>query len=644
MSGADRKRVEASGWIAVSGAALGWLLVFFYLGLNINMAPDQVDGALVLSSIHDVSEGQGVFWDFIDIYGPIHWFFPALFYSWAGQQVWGVRLWLLLIKLLSVALCYLLTKRLADRFHAWMSAVLMTVLLGLPWHALQIPYAALHCLPYLLGSWYLLFCRPLRLKWLNHVLAGLLTAAALWIKISSGAFLLAGGVFYCLYWLPRTFEQSGPGKPDNRAAAWFRGVQVIGLICYAAVFYYFAYEISDWLFVLYLQLPFALTLVWTLRRVWIADERDTDFAERLGALAAYGATSVCLALVFGLFYFGFEGGKRYAAEIWNLILHTSYWHRVPAVGEPGYYPGFNEYYWNQFPWLITILFCLWWALQRNGGGERTFGLRWVASRNDLSGLWAAINFHMFVLYSFGDETHTLLAIFPAVPIFFVILSQIEKLAVARVRGLRPAGLIRVGLSIALFAWFSTLTFRPRADALSWSEGDWTSSPRIGEQESRNRLRYLRFSAENNPAVKDRKTEITNHEWDAQINQASMYIDEITRDGEEVLVLCPNQLLTFHSHTRQAGGRYRYLFYLVKFRVMSRRSFLAVVPFDDMVDIFRNPPRVAVSEEGVQALVEAFPEFGFMLDRYYELTRTFSELRVYRRRDTLDAPSEDGIER
>src|SRR6187455_1420547 len=83
----------------VLGYGLALLLVAFYLVQNARIATNHTDGGLILTYIDDIANGRYPHRDFIDAYGPLNWPMPVLFYKLAGHQEWGVRIWLLLLKL-----------------------------------------------------------------------------------------------------------------------------------------------------------------------------------------------------------------------------------------------------------------------------------------------------------------------------------------------------------------------------------------------------------------------------------------------------------------------------------------------------------------------------------------------------------------
>ena len=152
------------------GASLA-LAAAFYLVQHCRLPPNAVDGALILGYLEEMSRGGLPYWDFIDVYGPLNWIFPTLFYYGAGREVWGVRLWVLILKLLSVGMTYKLVSRLSNGFYALLAVAWMTVLLGQPWQFFQTPYACHTALPLVLWAWYLILAPPSDHRLLSAILA-----------------------------------------------------------------------------------------------------------------------------------------------------------------------------------------------------------------------------------------------------------------------------------------------------------------------------------------------------------------------------------------------------------------------------------------------------------------------------------------
>ena len=117
-----------------------WCAVAAYLAQHLRIAENPVDGGLILGYVQHLADGERWFHDMIDSYGVANWVLPVLGYELAGERVLGIRVALWLQKLAAVVLGYGLVARLADRFHAWLAVVWMTLLLGLPWSYLHSAY------------------------------------------------------------------------------------------------------------------------------------------------------------------------------------------------------------------------------------------------------------------------------------------------------------------------------------------------------------------------------------------------------------------------------------------------------------------------------------------------------------------------
>jgi len=117
------------------------------------------EAAQIVDGMSDaMAHGERPFFDFVDAYGLFNWVFPVAFYKAFGNRVWGVRVWMIVLKIVTVALAYLLVHGLTlepiggaedigerplgrGRFYAAFAALFMTILLGAQWQTLQTAYA-----------------------------------------------------------------------------------------------------------------------------------------------------------------------------------------------------------------------------------------------------------------------------------------------------------------------------------------------------------------------------------------------------------------------------------------------------------------------------------------------------------------------
>ncbi len=639
--------------MAAAGRLTVLTLVVFYLIQFITLPPNHADGGLLLDYIHLMSEGKLPFWDFIDLYGPIHWLFPVLFYQLADQQVWGIRVWLLILKLISIVLAFRLVERLAGRLLAWLCGLWMTVLLGAPWQLLQTPYAMHTCLALLLGVWYLLLTaflprneprttlrelgsgaipgtdassaegRDARhdLRSLRRIAAaGLLTGVAIWTKVNTGAFLFAGGLFYCFYWLPVGSVRGPSNEGGGRWPSAFRLAQLAGLLVYGLVFVGFVRSHLTTLYFGYLVLPLAMVLGVSALKV-IRGRLDRGRAQHhLRAWFTYLVSTSLFTAGFFLAYYGVSGGLEFLSETATIVSHLDYDAPFPPLGEPLLQVGLNEYHWPQLPWLVTAVFavgsCLAWLRldDRHSLLERPGTSVWT-------GLFALLTFQAFVTYSRADEAHLIQAVWPAVPALFALLAPLVA-----VSG-RPSWLLG-GIAVAALWMARSLAVPPTLDALFWGPGDWHGR----------HLRHLRFQPAESPYVRDFSAQISNFDWDVAANRAAEHIDRVTEDGEQVLVSSRNELLTYNSHTTSVGGRYRYLFYLLRHHFIDRDAFFEIVPVGAIEGLRERPPRVIASVYGAAPLYEHLPELGTLMMERYILSGKYRHILIYERKNVVETRS------
>jgi hypothetical protein len=179
-------------------------------------------------------------------------------------------------------------------------------------------------------------------------------------------------------------------------------------------------------------------------------------------------------------------------------------------------------------------------------------------------------------------------------------------------------------------WLSTITFPPTLSSLSWGKGEWTV--RAGRNPQQNRFARLGFAEYPHPGYAEFWPDLPDREWDKALNQAAMLVDELTEDGEEVLTLSSEQLVAFHGFASDVGGRYRFLFYLLRNRLLDRDGFDRIAPPDLIPRLVRNPPRVAVTTTGwMPTLLTVFPELR-SIGKHYRVVGQFRRILVLARND------------
>ncbi len=598
----------------IAGYVAGTVLLALYFAQSSTHGPNHSDGGVLINFIHFFANGDLPHHQRIDAYGPFNWVFPVLFYKLGGQHVWGVRIWMVILKLLIAWGAFALVKKLSTTFYALLALCWVGVLIGQMWQSLQTAYAFLNVMPWMLAAWYFLLVGPLSSTRKNMVAAGVFTFVAIWTKLNTGMFVLAGGLFYCFYWLPKPEDAEVAGGAALTRKL-YRAAQILGLLGYAALFYRYIHQFFSLWYFAYLLLPLVAALG-TAFRQWTRESADTVLASfRLRAWGTYLATSVGLSVLMLLGFYGPSGSRTYVRELTDIVSTINYVQPFPELGVQGLYYGLNEYFWLQMPWLLTFFYFVWLAFHR--AGDRAFGERWPVRRAQAGGLFMLMTLYSFVMYSRADETHIFQTLPFVAPVLFVMMYQVERLLIPG--GRTPTIGFRAITAVAVFAYSTTLAVKPRP--LVFTSSDWYNP----------RLERLEYRPKNNPYVKDYSPDVTDHEWDHAADEAARFINAIADEEEEILVLSANRLLEYNSNTRPIGGRHFFYFYLVSVGLMDRAAFDAAVPKSVIKDILTKPPRIMVGTLGRVPLTEEFPELKWLQKRWYEKVGTFRHIIVYRLR-------------
>ncbi len=594
-------------------AAIGLAVMAIYLAQHLSLAPNTADGALILEYVRMVADGKRPFFDFIDLYGPLNWIWPAIGYHLADGRVIGIRIGLLLVKICAILAAGWVTRRLSDRFYSVLSMAVLTVLLGQPWQYLQTAYSFFTALPLVLFTWGFMIGAAGTHRRLCLILAALTTALTLWVKLNTGAMLLAGGLFVCFFWLPQAdgvilASPVGRACKREKSTPCLRALAWAGIGLYGLIFFNYMRPWFDKLYFLYLALPLLLALVWTATAV--RQMTQSGFLSGLKTWAVYLGATAALAIGMALPYFGMDGLGRYVAEMSAILTRLQYHSPFPPLGLAGIYHGFNEYYWPQLPWLVTAIFGVWLYLQAGNSGRQVFHGRWTQRRVQIGALVIMAVFNNFVIYCRADETHLFQAVAPAVPVLFVLVYEMEQWACWRRQHIWP--LWRAALTLSIILALTTIGALPRAGQFQLEKSAWRHAS----------LQGLRLT--------DAGYHIY-HESDLYTNQAAAYIDDIAGDGDVVLVFTSNQMLNFNSNTRPVGNRYQYIFYLLRNRLIDRADFDYLVPAAVIADLLANPPNIAVSTVDTPVMLTELPEFNHLLATHYRQSQQFGHILIYERR-------------
>jgi hypothetical protein len=591
------------------------LLLAFYFAQHSRMAENHTDGGLMLTYVEDMANGLMPHHDFIDAYGVLNWPPVVLFYKLAGHKVWGIRVWMVLLKVIIVVVAFKLTRRLAGPFYATLAALWMTLLYGVGWQSVQTAYGFNNVIPYVFGSWYFLLCGPFSQR-ANLIVAGILTGIAVWIKVNSGLFLFAAGLFHCFYWLPPSASGVAHSVP-GWFARLFRFGQYAGLLVFAAVFYRYIREYFDVWYFAYLIGPLLIGLLYTSTRMARVAAEDVPVRHHLRAFSVYGAVTVVFVVAVLLITTGPGEVARYIADQTDIILYLSYMLPFSPLGVPGQFVGFNENYWLQVPWLFTLVFLAWIQLHARGRARAAFGERWETERSRGVGLYMMATLYQFSMYSRADETHVYQSLIVVPPALFALLAQIEQLLRAETR--EPSRPFRLTVASAAIAWGSTLFTRPGFAVFDLTTGELQHP----------KLEYIRYRELDNPYVRDFSPDITDHAWDRLVDEAAAFIDGIVPDEEPILVMDANRLIHVLSNTRPVGGRYHYYFYMISTKLYRRAGFEQAVPRHVLQEILDNPPLVAVGAyQRVPPVAQAFPEIRRLVTEKYRFVRSIGHSLIY----------------
>ncbi len=620
--------------LAAYAAAL--VLVTLYFFQSATLAPNHADGGLLLQYIDGMAHGQRPFYDFADAYGPLNWVFPVAFYRAFGDRVWGVRMWLVLMKVVTVVATFVLVRRLSQTPHAakeegppfpegtFYGAVggfFTAILLGARWQSLETAYAFLTVMPLVLSTWYLVLCAPLSTPRKNVTLAALLTAATIWTKLNTGMYLFAAGLFAYFFLTPYPADPTREPGREVVTPRTFRRMRYAGGAAYVLMFSLMIRRYFDVWFFLYLFVPLLLGVAWTLR-VMPSTSDDERPSRYLSPWLRYLTTTVIVSLMVLVGYYG-SHSKEYLSELATILAVVKYTAPFAALLVPGHYVGLNEYGWLQLPLLATTLFVVWIGSSRRAG-PHAFGAAWRQRRAQVGGLFVMVTLHTFGMYARCDETHIFQVLVLAVPAITVFVAHLEAFVTSRLPSRKPPFRLAV-VGVGIF-FAQSLFVVPTAAAFEIGKGDWSSPA----------LEHLRYRGSNR-YVKQDSPSLTDRAWDAAMDRTAQYIKSVSSPNDRMLMLTADRILYVATGTRPVGDRYHFFFYLASVGLIDREGFDRLVPEAVLQDILEHPPHVLVSAYGGAPLEVVFPELRDLRDHRYVLTRHYRHILVYELRTDGQLP-------
>jgi hypothetical protein len=596
-------------WASAPLVGVGVLLLSVYFGQSVTAPPDFSEGSALAGYAHRLAHGERIHFDLLEYYGPLGWVIPTWAYSLAGDRVIGIHIALAISRVISCILVFHLVRRLTDRLYATLAAGLMAAPLGMKLPFLSAPYAPhFGLVPFLLVA-ILLSAPPPGRRHLAAAAAGVLTAVLLWMKLSVGAFVLVGGAVGLLG-LPLA---EAPAPEPSRALIV---AKVAVLAAVAIVFHVYIWPHYRWPYVFFLTLPLLLGLGRLAVGIAQAGARGEVRGDlRLVTLYVGGASLAWLVYFVG--YFGTDG-VVYLREQFATLAALDYVAPFPKLGTRGSFGAFTRWCWPALPVVAAGLF----ALQlRSPRSEPTPGS--VDRENGAVALFLLSAFHTFVIHSRADEAHLFYAALPAIPALVVLLHRVLE---GHIHEPHTAWLPRALVVAASVFAMATLFVVPSVDDFRLDRGQWHGS----------RLEHLRYHSPDFPYPTERDRALA--EFDPDLDAAIAALDDLTTDGEVVLVMSPQQILTLGANVQQFGGRYTHALWLIQRGLLRPDAFRRIVPASFLEDLIRDPPRIIVSEKDDSTLYDALPEVRDCAQKHpYAEVAVVSRFTFFARRDTLPPP-------
>jgi hypothetical protein len=604
-----------------------WLIPLAYLLQNLAMPFNHSsEEALLADILRAIHAGELPYRDFIDIYGPVNWILPSLVYGASGGKWIAIRASMVALQLGIAVLGYQLVRRLSSRFHAWLAGLMMVSLFGMAWFLHYAPYAFMLVYPMTLGIIWLLTRRDESNALERTVGAGILAGLAALTKLSSGAFLLAGGLFVCFFLLSpvtpiRCKDRASPSTPAQKKVFV---VQIAGLMVFGLVFSLFIRPHYEWGYALHLSLPLMALLACTAleerdqMRIWTPETVLEQLHQRLRHSVLFAAA--CLGtIVMGLLVIEPFGMLEPMVDgLASVLSHVDYYTPFdsPVIGKPLY--RFDRAHWPVLPVLVAVLAVAAFLSCRKRSEHAADPTGHAVQRLQLLGFFAISVVAHHVIYPTGDLGHLLQSFVPWILLLPLCLFHLEQNFAGRTQQI-----LRAVVALGVVAWTGAILELP----IDFERYRWRSQGHAGLAPEAD---FLKLRSDF-PHLYD-YGDFSRPQFQKDLIRVSTYLKEQSWSEDRVWVLSPYFSIYFYSGLPMYGGHDRWLYYSMTHGRLSRDGFEAIRTVGEGSGPFEPLPRFIVDSPGAPsaALRGALPELDGLLRDLYSEVLTTENLQVYRR--------------
>jgi len=605
-------------------------IALVYLSPNLFMPVINGDEAQQADYLQRIVNGELPYRDFLDIYGPLNWLLPAAAYKLAGNQWIGVRVWMLFIQLVILFFAFKLTAILSNRFYSICVFLIVMIFLGIPVCLNYSPYAHMHVYPLTLMVLYLLL-KPQYLQLNRCLVAGGLTGIAVFLKISSGLFLLLAGLYICFYFSCHNHKDSNiDGIEKNQRALYLYWCKISVAVLYIIVFTVFIAPNYERQYFWHLTFPLLVCILFTL-----SFETGRLYSHASAAYWQNGVFQIKQCLSFGLGSLGMvailmmlfapSGTTESMLTFFPKILtETDYALKFPPLWMDEVYSIhyiLNNYFWLQLPWIVTGLFgvayiCVLW--QKMAPHADAFHLNHWKNRILIKsvGLFMAASLGQHVIYPTPDLGHLLQNIIPWIVALGASIYYLEQILFV----LYPSRLVFQIVFIVFLGIWATPLVHYSLFEVGYPLYHVFEIPQL------ERIDHL-------AGYKKKQSHYIPHNAYEEIIGTARFIRSNAKKEDQILNISDVKAINFYSGKRLYGGRDSFLFYLIPHGRLTHEALMRLASPETLEKLFHHPPRFIIDNEfrGGTKTKMILPEIKIMLENQYRRIFGIGHTIVYERR-------------
>ena len=597
-------------------------IALLYLSQNLYLPVTSMDEAQQADYLQRIISGKLPYRDFLDIYGPINWLPPAMAYKLFGGKWFGVRVWMLFIQIVILFLGFKITKLIADKFYAIWFFIVCLLFLGAPISQNYTPYAYMQSYPLTFGVVLLMFQQKFQINLKILFSIGVLMGTAIFLKISSGLFLLLSVLLISFFNIaPSGINNINPILKKSFTRKLLFVTKFIVVACYIFVFTFYIIPNYEKQYFWHLTLPTLIGIAVLLymeiiKYITLPYSYVKNDLRRIKTCFIVGLSTFVTVILFMILFFPFNITGAMLNTFPKILSNINYSIKFSPLGKLAITEMesiLTTGLWMQLPWISTFLFILILISFYLNKDDLTFKKNVSWKTRELFqcvSLWIITVLSHYVIYPTADQGHLIQSSLFWILFFCTGISFFERFAIS----VNLKSMFRVIISLLLIFWIT-----PLLNINSHISMDlYKNNIIVPELEAGSYLLKYHYKEES-------------YEYYKKLVQIGVFIRENSEQSDECFILSKDKLINFYAGKELYGSRDSFLFYLIPHGRLSRKNFINLSEPKTLNKLLNNPPKFIVDHDfnGGNVTKKIFPELNNLIASHYRKVFCKAQIVVYK---------------